>query len=75
MMAIVREMLEEITGRNLVMSSTSAMKFLTMIDPSKNPEIDVEVRFTSAEDGTVTADGSLTFESITFFKISKAIYR
>lgn len=75
MMAIVREMLEEITGRKLIMKSSSAMKFLTMIDPARNPEVDVEVRYSSSEDGIITADGSLTFENITFFKISKAVYR
>lgn len=75
MMAIVREMLEEITGRKLIMKSTSAIKFLNMIDPARNPEVDMEVRFTSAEDGSVTADGSLSFENVTFFKISKAVYR
>lgn len=75
MMAIVREMLEEITGRKLIMESTSAIKFLNMINPAINNEAEVEVKFSENDSGKIVADGVIANENIVFFKISKASYR
>ena len=74
MMAIVRETLEELTGRQLVMKSTSAMKFLNMINPGNHPEAEVEVKFTENDQGDIVADGVIALDNLVFFKISKAVY-
>jgi 3-hydroxyacyl-[acyl-carrier-protein] dehydratase len=75
MMAMVREILEEITGKSLVMERTTSMKFLSLINPIQCPEPEIEIKFIESEGGTITADAVISDANITYFKMIKAVYR
>ena len=65
------EMIAEITGQYLEksfrISSAPVIKFLSMIDPRKNPSITLEIKYqTNAEN--VSTTGRIYFESQTFMK-------
>ena len=65
------EMISEITGENLNqvlrISGAPLIKFLNMIDPQKNPEIRLEIKYKSTPEG-VTANGKIFYESQVFMK-------
>lgn len=74
MMAIIKETLETALNRKLILERSSALKFLSLINPVETKETEIEVRYSLNEDGTVVADGSISWKEIVFFKISKAVY-
>lgn len=75
MMAIIKESLETALSGKLILEKSSALKFLSLINPIETEEADVEVKYSLNEDGKVVADGAISGNEIIFFKISKAVYR
>ena len=75
MVAIIKEILETGRGKNFILSKASTTKFLSLINPLVNSEVDVEVKYSEMEDGSMQVDGFITDGSLVFFKISKAVYR
>jgi 3-hydroxyacyl-[acyl-carrier-protein] dehydratase len=75
MVAIIKEVLESGQGRVFVLRKASTTKFLSLINPLVNAEVDVEVKYTVMEDGSVHVDGMIADGGLVFFKISRAIYR
>ncbi|HMT28359.1 MAG TPA: 3-hydroxyacyl-ACP dehydratase [Bacteroidia bacterium] len=75
MMAIVKELLEENTGKKLMLQSTLTMKFMALINPNEHTEVEVEIKYTVNDDGTITADGIIYAGNRPYFKITKAVYR
>lgn len=75
MMAIIKETLETALDRKLILEKSTALKFLSLINPVETIETAVEVKYSLNEDGKVVADGAISGDEIIFFKISKAVYR
>jgi 3-hydroxyacyl-[acyl-carrier-protein] dehydratase len=75
MMQIVKEQLESKLNRSLQLVSGGNIKFLSLINPVENAEIEVVVKYSLAEDGTLNADSSIIVENQPFFKIAKAVYK
>lgn len=75
MMAIIKDLVETASGKKVVLSGTSQIKFLSLINPKEHPEVDADIRISEGSDGTITADGTISSGEITFFKMSKAVYR
>jgi 3-hydroxyacyl-[acyl-carrier-protein] dehydratase len=65
------EMISEITGENLNnefrISGAPLIKFLRMIDPQKNPEIRLEIKYQSSPE-SVTTNGKIFYDSQVFMK-------
>lgn len=74
MMQIIKELLEERIDKTLQLLSAGNIKFLSVINPLENPQVEIEVKYTSVEDGTFRADGSIFANNAACFKIVKAIY-
>ena len=75
MMQMIKELLEESIQKSLKLTSAGNIKFLSVINPIENPEIEIEVKYIVAEDGTYWADGSIFINNSPCFKIVKAIYK
>jgi 3-hydroxyacyl-[acyl-carrier-protein] dehydratase len=73
MMQMVKEILECETNRILRLTEAENMKFLSVIDPRQNSEIEASVLF-KEEDESISLNASLFSGSVTFFKL-KAVFR
>jgi 3-hydroxyacyl-[acyl-carrier-protein] dehydratase len=75
MIQIIKELTEEVTGKNLFLSVSSNIKFMAIINPEKNPDLqlaiaiaqengEVKVKNTTSYDDTVALKLSATFKTI-----------
>jgi 3-hydroxyacyl-[acyl-carrier-protein] dehydratase len=51
MMQIIKELTEEVTGKSLFMKSASNIKFMAIINPEENPDLELQLDLTETEDG------------------------
>ena|SRR5688572_18854494 len=72
MMQIIREIMEVTTERSLMIVSADNMKFLSVINPDHNQEVDVSITY-SQDSGTFTVNASLFAGTVTFFKLKAAL--
>ena len=72
MMQIIREIMEVTTERSLMISGADNMKFLSVINPDQNPEVDVSITY-SEDSGTFNLNASLFAGTVTFFKLKAAL--
>jgi 3-hydroxyacyl-[acyl-carrier-protein] dehydratase len=75
MMAIVKELLEEVVNRPLQLLHTTNMKFLSLINPLENASVDIELKYTTGDNDTLILDGVISSNNLTFFKITRAVYQ
>ena len=68
MMQISREVLEEALGKPLAIVSADNMKFMAVIDPNKNNQVDVKVVYTHDGDSYIV-NASLSSDNTTYFKM------
>jgi 3-hydroxyacyl-[acyl-carrier-protein] dehydratase len=71
MMQMIKELLEFQTRRNLRITEADNMKFLSVIDPDKNNQVDAHVSFAES-DGLLSVNASLSSGDVVYFKL-KAI--
>ena len=72
MMQIIREIMEVITDRRLMIAGAENMKFLSVINPDQNREVDVSITYT--EDGsTLNVNATLFSGTVTFFKLKASL--
>jgi 3-hydroxyacyl-[acyl-carrier-protein] dehydratase len=67
MMQIVREIMELDQTKRLKIAVGNNMKFMNIIDPEKNAQVDVAVTYT-LEGNDYKVNATLTDASVTFFK-------
>ena len=72
MMQIIREIMEVTTERSLMIVGADNMKFLSVINPDQNPEVDVSITY-SEDSGTFNVNASLFAGTVTFFKLKAAL--
>lgn len=72
MMQIVREVMEVMTKKSLSLISADMMKFLSVINPDQNQEVDVAVTYTET-DGKYLINATLFFGEVTFFKLKATL--
>ncbi len=75
MMQMIKELLEENVQKRLQLTAAGNIKFLTVINPLENPQIEIDLKYTSNEDDTYSADGVISINNSPCFKIVKAIYK
>jgi 3-hydroxyacyl-[acyl-carrier-protein] dehydratase len=51
MMQIIKELTEEVVGKKLMMQSSSNIKFMAIINPEKNPNLELSMDITPTDDG------------------------
>jgi len=72
MMQIIREIMEVTIEKSLMIVSADNMKFLSVINPDHNQEVDVSITY-SEYSGTFTVNASLFAGTVTFFKLKAAL--
>jgi 3-hydroxyacyl-[acyl-carrier-protein] dehydratase len=72
MLQIVREIMEVDCGRELKLSHADNMKFLSVINPEQNNEVDLLVNYT-VEKGKFAINATLFAGTVTFFKLKATL--
>lgn len=72
MLQIVREIMEVNTGKELRIAGAENMKFLSVINPEQNNEVDVVVNYVD-EDGKLSINATLFAGTVTFFKLKATL--
>jgi 3-hydroxyacyl-[acyl-carrier-protein] dehydratase len=68
MVQIILEIMEAVMGKPVRLSEADIIKFLTVIDPKENKEIDVMINYIE-EPGKILINTNLFSGSIIFFKL------
>ena len=72
MMQIIREIMEVTTGKTLRLVAADNMKFLSVINPDQNNEVDVTVNYTE-DDTQYLVNATLFAGTVTFFKLKATL--
>ena len=70
MMQMVKEILEQATGKLTRLASADNLKFLTVIDPRENSIIHAEINYAVGEDDQIKLSASLVNDGVVYFKMS-----
>ncbi len=73
MMQMIKELLEEAVSAKLQLKSSSNIKFMAIINPEKNANLNVNIQWTE-EEGTYKAKSAIVFDATTALKMS-SVYR
>ncbi|CAA6818985.1 MAG: 3-hydroxyacyl-[acyl-carrier-protein] dehydratase [uncultured Aureispira sp.] len=68
MMQIVAELSTAALGKKVSLKKANQAKFLIPIIPQKNPLLDVKIKYTSNEDGSLKISASIQDSTVIFFK-------
>jgi 3-hydroxyacyl-[acyl-carrier-protein] dehydratase len=68
MMQIIREIMEVMSGKDLRLTAADTMKFLSVINPDQNSEVDVAITYAEFTDHYIVS-ATLFAATITFFKL------
>lgn len=68
MMQTIQELLEKGLQRKVLLQKATNMKFLVMINPVLQPQVNTELQYTLQEDGTVRASAVIKSENTVFMK-------
>jgi 3-hydroxyacyl-[acyl-carrier-protein] dehydratase len=72
MMQIVLEMIEVGTGKQVSLVAADMMKFLSVINPEQNNEIDVAINYTE-DKGQFRISANLFAGAVTFYKLKATL--
>jgi 3-hydroxyacyl-[acyl-carrier-protein] dehydratase len=72
MLQIVREIMEVNSGKELKLTAADNMKFLSVINPEENNEVDVTITY-SEEGGKFSVNATLFAGTVTFFKLKATL--
>jgi 3-hydroxyacyl-[acyl-carrier-protein] dehydratase len=72
MMQIIKELVERQAKRDLRLTEAGNMKFLSVIDPGQNTEIEASVSF-SEDNGIISLNASLFSGPVIFFKLKATL--
>ncbi|QEH41406.1 3-hydroxyacyl-ACP dehydratase [Chitinophaga sp. XS-30] len=67
MMQIIQELLSGVTGKKLLVEKAANMKFLNMIDPVQQPQVNVDIMYALQED-MYKATAVIKHEATVFMK-------
>lgn len=67
LMQMVKESMEEITKKKLLLVAGSNLKFMAVLDPEIHPKAIIHIRVKEKEDGLLHVDSSISADDITFF--------
>ncbi|UGU15781.1 3-hydroxyacyl-ACP dehydratase [Sinomicrobium kalidii] len=69
MMQIIRELTEKVVKKKLFMASSSNVKFIAIINPEKNPDLELKLDISEA-DGTYRVKNTTRFEDTVALKLT-----
>lgn len=68
MMQILAELSTAALGKKVYLKKANQAKFLIPIVPQKNPVLEVNIKYTKNEDGSLKINATIQDSSLTFFK-------
>ena len=68
MMEMVKEIMEEVIGKKTNLISAGEMKFLAIINPEENTDIQAALKYKIEETGNITVSATLFKNERTYFK-------
>ena len=68
MMEMVKEIMEEVIGKKTNLVSAAEMKFLAIINPEENTDIQAALKYQIEESGNIAVSASLFKNERTYFK-------
>ena len=68
MMEMVKEVTETVTGREMFLQKADTIKFLSVIDPNINRNIQVRIKYTDEENKLIAFEATLFKEDIIYLK-------
>lgn len=74
MMQMMREIMEQIVEKKMMILKADYLKFLAVINPQENPVVDTLLTYRNLENGDIGVEAKLFKEATTFFKM-KCILR
>lgn len=69
MIQIIKELTEEKTGKNLFLSVSSNIKFMAIINPEKNPDLQLVIEI-AEQNGEVKVKNTTSYEETVALKLS-----
>jgi 3-hydroxyacyl-[acyl-carrier-protein] dehydratase len=70
MIQIIKELAEQIVERQLMLQSLSNVKFMALINPFVNPELNLELEISATEDGIIKVKNTIFINEIVALKLS-----
>jgi len=74
MVQLTRELVEQVTTQSLQLASATSIKFLSVINPEINPEVNIQITYLLQQHEYVV-QATISFESTIFFKFKGAIVK
>ncbi|SRR5260221_8453474 len=68
MMEMVKEVTETVTGREMFLQKADTIKFLSVIDPNINRNVQARIKYVNGEDQLITFEATLFKEDIIYLK-------
>jgi len=72
MLQIVREIMQVNSKKQLKITGADNMKFLSVINPEQNPDVEVTINYTE-DAGTFSINATLFSATVTFFKLKATL--
>ena len=74
MLQIIKELLEDATGRRVQLTQAGNVKFLTVLVPQAHEVVSVQLTFESYEDGILMAEATISAGATRFIRLQQAHY-
>lgn len=68
MMQMVEILLQRILNQPVSINKASTIKFLSVIDPSRNPEINLDLDYSIEQNNTIKITAKISKDEVVFFK-------
>ena len=68
MMQMVKEILEQVLGRETDLVKASEMKFLAVLNPKENNLVHATIKYVADEDGKIKINASIFKDELVYFK-------
>lgn len=69
MIQIVKELLITVTGEEPLLKGGDYFKFLAILDPTKNDEVNADIKYTEDDNGQLDVQASLYHDQLTYLKL------
>ncbi|MGC4034532.1 MAG: 3-hydroxyacyl-ACP dehydratase [Chitinophagaceae bacterium] len=68
MMEMVKEVAETVTGKEMFLQKADNIKFLSVIDPTANRQVQASIKYSGNDSGLIVFEATLYKEDITYLK-------
>jgi 3-hydroxyacyl-[acyl-carrier-protein] dehydratase len=68
MMEMVKEVTETVTGKEMFLRKADNIKFLSVIDPNINRNVNARIKYNNSEDRLITFEATLFKEEVIYLK-------